>query len=230
MRRALVAASLVVGLLSACAPQVPSLIRGEERAPAGFPEQYYQDAILRQRPVFRVDPARSIVAIEVRRGGSLAQLGHDHVVASHDVRGYVAPEERRADVYVPLDRLVVDEPGLRAEAGFRTEPSATDVAATRQNMLEKVLEVERYPFALISVGADNGGAGFNVSITLHGVTRSHPIEAKVEVTTDALGVSGQLALDQTEFGIVPFAILGGAIQVENKVNLRFDIRARRTLP
>ena len=62
------------------------------------------------------------------------------------------------------------------------------------------------------------------------LTTQYAVLAKVEVTTDALGVSGQLALDQTEFGIVPFAILGGAIQVENKVNLRFDIRARRTIP
>ena len=230
VRRALVVATLVAGLVSACAPQVPLLIRADEQSPASFPEQYYQQAIERRRPVFSVDPARSLVVVEVRRGGSLARLGHDHVVAIHDVRGYVAPDEGRADLYVQLDRLVVDEPELRAEAGFDTQPSAADVAGTRQNMLEKVLEVDRHPFALVSVIGDTAGdrgPSLNVSITLHGVTRAFQIPAKIERGADAFGVTGELALDQTDFGIVPFSILGGAIQVLDKVNLRFRIHARR---
>ena len=108
--------------------------------------------------MFRVDPARSLLLIVVRRGGALAQFGHDHVVASHDVAGYIAPDEGRADLYVPLDALVVDEPALRAEAGFDTQPSAADIAGTRRNMLEKVLETSRHPYALIAV-SDNGAGG-----------------------------------------------------------------------
>ena len=230
MRRALVVATLVAVLVSACAPQVTRLTRAEEQRPPNFPEQYYRQAIERGRPVFHVDPARSLVVIEVRRGGSLARLGHDHVVASHDVRGYVAPDDGRADLYVVLDRLVVDEPELRAEAGFDPQPSAADVAGTRQNMLEKVLEVEQHPFALISVtrvDAADRGPRLNVSITLHGVTRAVRIPAKFETAANGVDVIGQLALDQTDFGIVPFSILGGAIQVLDKLNLRFHIRARR---
>jgi polyisoprenoid-binding protein YceI len=234
VRRALVVAALVAtlvaALVSACAPQGTTPILADEQIPAGFPEQYYQQAIERRRPVFRVDPARSLVVVEVRRGGSLARLGHDHVVASHDVRGYVAPEDGRADLYVELARLVVDEPGLRAEAGFDTQPSPADVAGTRQNMLEKVFEVAQHPFALISVtGGDavDHGQSLNVAITLHGVTRALQVPAKVESATDAFDVTGELALAQSDFGIVPFSILGGAIQVLDKVNLRFRIRARR---
>ena len=230
MRRALVAATLAAALVSACAPPVSRLTRAEEQGPANFPEQYYRQAIERGRPVFRVDPARSLVVVEVRRGGSLARLGHDHVVASHDVRGYVAPDDGRADLYVELDRLVVDEPELRAEAGFDTQPSAADVAGTRQNMLEKVLDVERHPYALITVtraDADDRGPSFDVSIMLHGVTHAVRIPAKFDTAADGVEVTGQLTLDQTEFGIVPFSILGGAMGVLDKVNLRFQIRARR---
>ena len=230
MRRALVAATLAAALVSACAPPVSRLIRAEGQSPASFPEQYYRQALERGRPVFRVDPARSIVVVEVRRGGSLARLGHDHVVASHDVRGYVAPDDGRADMYVELDRLVVDEPELRAEAGFGTQPSAADVAGTRQNMLEKVLDVEQHPYALITVtraDADDRGPSFDVSIMLHGVTRAVRIPAKFDTIADGVEVNGQLALDQTDFGIIPFSILGGAIEVLDRVNLRFQIRARR---
>src|SRR5262252_682486 len=95
--------------------------------PPEFPEGFYQQAQQGGKPVYRVDPRESLVVIEVRRGGSLARLGHDHVVASHDATGYVAPGEGRADLYVALARLVVDEPELRKQAVFDTQPSESDI-------------------------------------------------------------------------------------------------------
>ncbi|MGC2520971.1 MAG: YceI family protein, partial [Burkholderiales bacterium] len=202
----------------------------ERRAPAEFPAAYYEQLAAQGKPVYRVDPAQSLVAIEVRRAGSLARLGHDHVVASHDVGGYLAPDAGRADVYVPLERLAVDEPALRAEAGFDTQPSETDIAGTRGNMLEKVLDAEKFPFALIRVSGAAAGAGeatLNVAITLHGTTRALQVPARIETGAGEIDVSGRVAFDQTDFGIAPFSVLGGAIAVRNRVDLRFRIRARR---
>lgn len=230
MRKAVVTAVVAAGLAAACVVQDSRLPEPDGQRPANFPEQSYRQAAARGKPVFRVDPALSRVVIEVRRGGSLARLGHDHVVASHDVGGYVSPEDGRSDLYVPLERLVVDEPGLRADAGFDTQPSAGDIAGTRQNMLQKVLQADRYPFALISVeGVDaaGDGAGANVAITLHGTTRAMRVPVRIETRADEVDVTGRLALDQTDFGIAPFAVLGGALQVQNRVNLSFRIRARR---
>src|SRR5713226_7990120 len=141
-------------MLAGCAPPV------RERAPAAappadFPEGHYLEAAAQGRPVFRVDSPESLVVIEVRRSGSLARLGHDHVVASHEVGGYVAPDEDRGDLFVALERLAVDEAALRAEAGFDTQPTESDVEGTRAHMLEKVLETDKFPFALIRVS----GAG-----------------------------------------------------------------------
>ena len=166
----------------------------------------------------------------MRRAGSLARLGHDHVVASNDVEGYVAPEKGRSDLYVALDRLVVDEPALRAEAGFDTQPSEADIAGTHRNMLTRVLEVERYPFALVAVsdvvpGADD--AVVTVAITLHGVTRTTRIPVRIETATDEIAVNGRVVLEQSDLGIAPLSILGGALQVEDQINLRLGIRARR---
>src|SRR5712691_3606704 len=137
-------------MLGACAPPVRE--RGPAAGPpADFPGAHYLEALAQGKPVFRVDSRESFVAIEVRRGGSLARLGHDHVVASHEVGGYVAPDEGRADLYFQLDRLEVDEAALRAEAGFDTQPTQSDIEGTRANMLVRVLEADRFPFALIRV-------------------------------------------------------------------------------
>jgi YceI-like domain len=180
--------------------------------------------------VFRVDPARSLVVIEVRRGGSLAQFGHDHVVASHDTVGSIAPDQGRADLWVPLDALVVDEPALRAEAGFVTQPSPDDIASTRRNMLEKVLETDRHPYALIAVtdvGASGSAKQLRVAITLHGMTRSVDTAAQFEKTAEEVSVTGTIAIDQSQFGIAPFSVFGGAIAVQDRLNIAFRLRARR---
>ena len=223
--------ALVLGLaalvLCACAPQPAERPPPAHLQPEDFPEQAYLRAAAEGRSVFRIDPASSIVVVEVRRAGSLARLGHDHVVASHDVRGYVAPDAGRADLYVALDRLVVDEPELRRQARFTTEPTAEAIAGTRRNMLERTLEADRYPYVSVAVRREAGAAAADVAITLHGTTRTMPVPLAVRDGAESISVSGELALRQTDFGIAPLSVAGGAIQVQDEVKLRFDIHARR---
>jgi hypothetical protein len=225
--RRFIGLAAAAAFLSACAPTDLRPTQGEERRPAGFPDAYYQRAAERGEPIFHIDAKRSLVVIEVRRGGALAQAGHDHVVASHDVQGFVAPKEARADLYVELDRLVVDEPELRSEAGFDTQISEAAIAATRTNMLGRVLRPETHPFALVSIAGVDANRFLDVAITLNGVTRNMRIPAKIEMSADELSVAGSLALDQSDFGIEPLSLLGGALQVQDRLNVRFSIRARR---
>jgi hypothetical protein len=230
VRDACIVTVIVAGMLAGCAPQVARIAGSEVEAPATFPEPYYQQAAARGHPVFAIDPVRTQVAIEVRRAGTLAQLGHDHVIASHDVRGYLAPDERRADLYLPLDRLAVDEPSMRTEAGFEGQPSETAIAGTRENMLAR-FHVEQFPYALIAVReveAQPSEVRLDVSLTLNGTTRTLRIPARIERTADDMRVTGLLEVEQTAFGIAPYTILGGALQVADKVRIRFDIRARRS--
>ncbi len=224
------AAALLSTLLAGCAPLLREPAQAPAAPPADFPEGYYREGAAQGKPVFRVDSRESLVVIEVRRSGSLARLGHDHVVASHEVGGYLAPDEGRADLYVALARLAVDEAALRAGAGFDTQPTESDIQGTRANMLEKVLEAEKFPFALIQVSGANtmrGDVTLNVAITLHGSTRTLQVPARIEADAGAMSVTGGFSFDQTDFGITPYSLLGGAIAVKNGVELRFRIRARR---
>lgn len=223
------AAALAV-LIAACTPPglAPPPVPAPIAAPAGFPAADYAQAAAQGQQVLRVDPARSRIALTVRRGGTLARLGHDHVVASQDLQGYVAPAQGRADLYLALDSLTVDDAALRAEAGLDTQPSADDIAGTRANMLEKVLQTAQFPFALIQVRADPAAAGdLAVDLTLRGVTRRFSVPARMALERNGLQVQGTLAFDQSSFGIVPFSVLGGALQVQDRVELRFDVRAAR---
>src|SRR5438067_7395071 len=215
-----VAAALSSTMLAGCAllPREPT--PAPAAVPADFPEGYYREALAQGKPVFRVDPAESLVVIEVRRSGSLARLGHDHVVASREVVGYVAPDEGRADLYVALARMQVDEAALRAEAGFDAQPTESDIEGTRANMLAKVLEADKFPFALISVAgasAKEEKTTLAVAITLHGYMRTLQVPAEIEADAEKISVTGRLSFEQTDFGITPYSLLGGAIAVQNRV-------------
>lgn len=228
-------AALLATLLVACASPVGGPARepkpGLSQAPKEFPANFYEQAAARGQPVYRVEPANSLVAVTVRRAGSMARLGHDHVVASRAVQGYVAPEAGRADLFVPLAELTVDEPALRTEAGLDTQPTESDIAGTRSNMLDKVLDAQQFPFALIRVNKNaQSPPAAQVAVTLRGITRTFSVPMQVEATGDKMRVTGSLEFNQSDFGIVPFSILGGAIQVKDELRLRFAISALRGGP
>ena len=124
----------------------------------------------------------------------------------------------------------MDEPALRTEAGFATQPTESDIEGTRANMLEKVLETDRYPYALIAVQRRRGERQrqpLPVAVSLHGVTRSVDVPVQYRRAADEVTASGAFAIDQSQFGIVPFTVLGGAIAVQDRLNITFQIVASR---
>ncbi len=194
--------------------------------PADFPAAYYHRLAAQGENILRVDSTHSLVIIEVHRAGLLSGLGHDHVVASRDVAGYVSVSTGTADLYVPLDRLVVDDPGLRTAAGMNTQPSQQDIEGTRRNMLTVTLDAEHFPIALIHIARKNDGR-LEVAITLHGITRSYAVAAQFETAPGGISVAGSMSFRQSDFGITPLSVLGGALKVQDRLDLRFRILAQR---
>jgi polyisoprenoid-binding protein YceI len=97
-------------------------------------------------------------------------------------------------------------------------------------MLGKVLEADKFPFALIRVSGVDAGrreVTLSVAITLHGIARTLQAPAQIDADADRIDVTGRLSFDQTDFGITPYSVLGGAVAVRNGVDLRFRIRASR---
>jgi len=178
-------------------------------------------------PVLRIDAQQSLVTITVRRGGALARLGHDHVVASRTLDGWVAPERGQAFFQFRLDAMSVDEAALRAQAGLETTPSNEAIAGTRHNMLVRVLDAERFPQVTVRARTGAIAGVLDADITLHGVTRKVAVPTTVVSAADgrSLQASGKLLLNQSDFGITPFSVLGGAMAVQDQMELAFDIRA-----
>jgi polyisoprenoid-binding protein YceI len=211
-------------LLAACgrplAPPVPP-------APVpGADLDAYRAAAASGAAVYAVDPGASLLTVKVGRAGLMARLGHDHVVASHTLAGYVAPGAGRADVSFRVDQMTVDEPPLLRDAGIATQPSSQAVEGTRKNMLGPVLEAQRYP--MVTLHAERlAGSDLRVAVTLQGVTRWLALPAAIQVDAAQVAASGTARLKQTDFGMTPFSVGGGLLSVQDELEIRYRIVARR---
>lgn len=209
-------------LLAGCAVSPPP-----PAPPPAAPDPFasYQEAAA-GTPVYRIDSTSSLITVIVRSGGPLARVGHDHAIASRTVAGYVAPLQGRADFSFRLDEMTVDEPAVRSGAGLKQAVPADAVAGTRANMLGRVLDADRYPVVKLHAAAGTGNM-VRLAITLHGVTRSIDVPTTLRVTPDSLSATGQFRLRQTDFGITPMSVLGGALVVRDEMELDFRIQATR---
>lgn len=207
-------ALLALLLLAGCAPPPPEA--AAPGTPAGFPHAFYRQAAAQGVTVFTVDGAHSQIRVRVYKAGPLAGFGHDHVIMGRGVQGYVAPSLGRADLYLPLGALEVADDGL----------SAADAAATRHNMLDKVLEAPRYPFVVVHAGCSAPCAVLAAQVTLHGVTRTLNLPVEWKAEGGRLEASGSFRIRHRDFGLVPYSLLGGALRVDEPLDLSFRIQAR----
>ena len=210
-------------LLASCGRQLAPPAPGPETDPGAYRAKAASGVA-----VYAVDPHASLVAVTVRRAGLMARLGHDHVVASRTLAGFVAPDAGSADLTFGVDQMTVDEPQLLRDAGIDKQPSAQAVEGTRTNMLGPVLDAQRYPVVTLHAQQSDGRLG--VAITLHGATRSLALPATVRVDAAQVTASGTARLKQTDFGITPFSVGGGLLSVQDELEVRYHIVARRWRP
>ncbi len=227
---AALAATLLLAALAACTPlRQPSGPPAASPAPPAQVSATQDDALatLAAGPkLLQIDPQRSLIAVTVRRGGAFARFGHDHVVASHTLSGQVDLTRFRTDFQFRLDQMTVDEAELRRIAGLDTQPAADAIEGTRHNMLVKVLDAEHYPLAQIHAERPAPGQPLQAALTLHGVTRTLALPVVLRANGGELTVEGTLTLRQSDFGLVPYSLMGGALAVQDQMELRFSIVAR----
>jgi polyisoprenoid-binding protein YceI len=186
---------------------------------------------------YRVVAEESLLQIFVYRGGAMARLGHNHVIASHQLSGsvYVTddPLATRFDLSIPVNELTVDEPALREAAGPDFPPAVPQSArdGTRTNLLSPaLLDGANYPaIRLRATDVKAAGDAFDagVEVTFKGETRVLRVPVSVRRTPDAVVASGEFPLTQSELGLKPFSVAMGALVVLDEMRIRFEVSARQ---
>jgi hypothetical protein len=224
------AALLLVVALAGCAGR-----SARESPPSGFPTSIPEE-IAREGRAFEVVPEESLLTLLVFRGGALAKAGHNHVIASHSMRGtaWLPDDLSRAsfEIRMLVADFTIDEPELRAREGSEFSTAVPDSAreGTKKNLLsENLLNGDRYPEMILSserleVGPD--GILAHVRVTVGGQTRTIAAPLRYELNGNELRAQGEFRLKQTDLGLTPFSLLGGALRVEDEMTAKFSVLAR----
>lgn len=186
---------------------------------------------------YRVLPAESLLQILVYRGGAMARLGHNHVIASHSLSGsvYVTEDLQRTrfDVRLPVNELTVDEPEQREKAGTDFPPGVPESArtGTRTNLLsEPLLDGAKYPeirLRALDVVAAGEGYDVTVEVTIKDQVRLVHAPATVEHANGRIRASGEFPLKQSDLGLKPFSVAMGTLVVLDDMKVRFEVVAGR---
>lgn len=184
---------------------------------------------------FSIVPKESRVVLLVARDGVLAVLAHDHAMVAADISGAIhfnieRPEKSSLRLSIPVKGLQVDLPAERKRLKLGGELSKGDVREIREIMLSpRVLDATRFPTVEITSIAVSGPLGkltLKLKMRIREVERVFNATARVTVTGDVLRARGEFSFLQTHFGIKPYSTLLGAIAVEDKIHIKFDVVAR----
>jgi hypothetical protein len=243
LRQGMVAASFAVALLLAgCAARSPhGAPNGEPNgAPHGLPAgggtaPANGDVMTLQSlpPVsLHIDPSRSEIRVLVYRAGPFARFGHNHVLVNRMLSGVLdAQHEPNLWLAVPAAGFTVDDAEARRAAGEDFPPDVPEdaKAGTRHNMLSAaVLNAATFPEITVSAsGLQRGADGWTATIFFrvvgHETSRLVPFTVTRQDT--ALSVAGALDIKQSELGMTPYSLMGGALQVQDGLHIEFTLTA-----
>jgi hypothetical protein len=185
--------------------------------------------------VFGLDPAHSDIRIYAFRAGLGARFGHNHVLSVPRFSGLAWTPEKglrgaSADIGFRLADLALDAPALRAATGgaFGTALTDADIRATFEHLVgEQGFQSVSFPWIEIATTVEAGEvpvAIADVALTLHGETHHQRVMLKVQADAQHLEASGMLTFRQGDYGLKPYAVMGGLLAVDDLVAIEFTLR------
>ncbi len=178
---------------------------------------------------YKLDPNQSHFLVKTGSGGVFGAFGHKHTIAIQNFSGTLQfdpthLETSSLEMNIKADQLEVI-PGKK---------DAKDKPKIEQEMREKVLETSQYPeihFKSTSISAtkiaeNEYDAKILGDLTLHGVTRNIPIQAKVTMLENQVKGNGEFLIMQTDYKIKPYSAAGGTVKVKDKLNFSFEVIAK----
>ena len=192
---------------------------------------------MRGAALYTIVPDGTDIHILVYRGGTMANLGHNHVISSRSVNGFVWQHPQfnlcGFDIALPVNDLIVDDNAAREAEGDDFPRNVADSAkqGTRHNMLsESLLDGELYPVIRLqsaNISGDVSTPRVVVHVTIKNQIHLYTLPVNLIVDRDTLRVRGEFSIKQTDFGIKPYSVAMGALQVQDELKIKFDLLANK---
>jgi polyisoprenoid-binding protein YceI len=161
--------------------------------------------------------------LELRTGvtGRAARMGHRLTIAMTRWRATVdwsGAEPVGAALTVDVDSFEV----LRGEGGVKGL-SAPEKTLVKSNAM-KSLDCRRHPgvrFAADSITQTGDGYRLSGALEIKGKSRNHVVDLHTEDLGDSWRMSAESSVRQSDYGIKPYSLLMGALQVADEVSVSF---------
>ena len=229
--RSIAILALCAALLGCPAAQRPEVPTGPTPT-TGIPERDIRGAAL-----YQVRSEESLVRVLTYKGGAFSAAGHNHVIASHNLTGIVYVHDDVAhcafDLVMPVTLLEVDEASLRQQEGedFKAEVPDSAKEGTRKNLLgEALLDGEHYPGVELSstkIAGTREAMQATVRVKVKDQEREIQVPVAVKYEGDRLTATGEFSVKQSDLGLKPFSVLGGALQVQDQMKVKFSVIAAK---
>jgi polyisoprenoid-binding protein YceI len=176
-----------------------------------------------------MDTRASQFTVQVFSGGLLSAFGHSPTIAIRDFSGeaQVNPDD--------LTRSSLKATIKASSLAVKDDISDKDRREIERVMQQEILETSVYPeivYECSNVAATKAAEGqysvtFNGDLTLHGVTRSQTVPARVALTGDSLRAFGTFSLLQTDYDLKLASVAAGALKVKDELKFSFNLLARK---
>jgi polyisoprenoid-binding protein YceI len=176
-----------------------------------------------------VDARASRFTVQAFASGILSAMGHNPKIGIRTFTGEVdfnaeALQANRLRLSIKANSLSVLD-----------DISDKDRREIESAMNEQVLESSRYPdivyeAAAVTVNRLEGSLYSAVlmgALSFHGISRNQSVTARIAVFDEMLRSSGEFTLNQSDYGIKPFSVAGGALKVKDELKFSFEMVARK---
>ena len=160
-----------------------------------------------------IDSPKSSVTIRVFKSGLFSGLAHDHAIQAPVATGNIDMQDKSVNLAFNVADMKVLDPG-------ESDSNRKDIEATMKG--PKVLDGAQFPtirFASSSVKTSGDRSDVTGTLKLHGASR----QITVPVAWQDGKYSGTVSLKQTDYGITPVKIAGGAVRVKDEITIEFSI-------
>ncbi len=178
---------------------------------------------------YLIDGRASRFTVRAFASGMLAAIGHNPTIGIRDFSGEMSFDPQKAEA--GSFRLGVKAASL----SIQDDVSEKDRREMERLMSQDVLETAKFPeihyeasdITVTRVSEMLYSAALNGELTLHGVTRRQPINARITLLGSMLRASGDFTLDQTDYKIKLVSVGGGMLKVKDELKFSFEIVARQ---
>lgn len=174
---------------------------------------------------YRLDPAQSRFTVQAFATGVLSLFAHSPTFAVRDFQGVCSldngsPGRMTLDIVVKSGSLVLTD-----------RVSSIERRDIERRMRSEVLQVSTYPeirYQAQETSSSSTGPGrfqlrLSGPLSLHGVTRTHPMDAELRLYEDGLRLLGGCSLKMSDHHIKPVTAVVGAIRLVDELKISFEL-------